>query len=470
MISCTMFRKMALSWGCPGGFRVIKLLKILAGKAQFNPIFLGVTLALLILMNHNAFCEEQTVEAQKTQAPEKWGISMGIRSAGIVFDANQGTVNDIVPLIFYERGRLFIDGLEFGYRLLDNEKWQLSPFARYRFFDIPEEYQNEIRESGLDLGGQLTYHFTDWFHTNLEVLSDQHGRFHVNLTPGLEFGWGALEFRPHVRFRWKSANFNDRYYGLEREEPGSAVDAQIAADVRFHVWRNLYLLARGSLLFLDADTRDVSFINDGTQGEAFLGIGFFNDKKNPVDRLASKPYVRLAHGWGTESNLSEILSGNTESDPYNNQLTSVFLGVPLADELFTLPIATYLTPGIVHHHSSDVQDRSTEYVLAVKFYYTIKWPTPWRLGFAEGLSYLDRIPYLEEKDMQEKGYRSSQLLNFLDFSIDLSLGHLFRVKWMEDLWLGYSIHHRSGIYSKSSAFGRISGGSNYNTVYLQYHW
>jgi outer membrane protein len=192
--------------------------------------------------------------------------------------------------------------------------------------------------------------------------------------------------------------------------------------------------------------------------KGFFGVGFFNDKKNPVDTLASKPYIRLAHGWGTESNLSEILSGNTEKDPYNNQLTSVFFGVPLADELFTLPIATYLTPGIAHHLASDVQDRSTEWVLAVKFYYTIKWPTPWRLGFAEGLSYVDRIPYLEAKDMQEKGYRPSQLLNFLDFSVDMDLGHLFRVGWMEDLWLGYSIHHRSGIFSTSSAFGRISGG------------
>ncbi|WP_419662266.1 putative MltA-interacting protein precursor [Desulfosarcina variabilis str. Montpellier] len=437
---------------------------------KVKTILLGLSIALLILIGHNAFCEEQPPENHQTRAPDKWGIAMGLRSATIVFDAEKGVVNDVVPLIFYENGPLFIDGLEFGYRLFQKEKWQLSPFARYRFFDIPERYQNEIRESGLDMGGQFTYHFTDWLHTNVEVLSDQSGRFHANLAPGINFERGIWELRSYARFRWKSAAFNDRYYGLGREDPGMAMDAQLAADIRLHVWRNLYLLARGSILFLDSDTRDVSFIDESYQSEAFLGIGFFNDKKDPVNTLASKPYVRLAHGWGTESNLGEIMTGNTESDPYNNQLSSVFLGVPLADRLFTLPIATYLTPGIVHHHSSDVQDRSTEYVLAVKFYYTIKWPIPWRLGFAEGLSYLDRIPYLEEKDMQEKDYRPSQLLNFLDFSLDLSLGHLLRVEWMEDLWLGYSIHHRSGIYSKSSAFGRISGGSNYNTVYLQYHW
>jgi outer membrane protein len=423
-----------------------------------------------ILMGHDAFCEGQPLEERKTKAPETWGVAMGIRSATIPFAADKSAVNDIVPLIFYDNGRLFIDGLEFGYRLLQKGNWQLNPFARYRFFDIPEEYQNEVRESGLDLGGQLAYHFSDWFHLDFEVLSDQSGRFYANLTPGFEWERGAWEIRPYVRFRWKSADFNNRYYGLEKEEPGSAMDTQIAADIRFHAWRNLYLLARGSILFLDSDTRDISFVDDSTQAEAFLGIGFFNDKENPVDTLASKPYIRLAHGWGTESNLSEILSGKTKTDPYNNQLTSVFFGLPLADELFTLPIATYLTPGIAHHHASDVQDRSTEWVLAVKFYYTINWPTTWRLGFAEGLSYVDRIPYLEAKDMQEKGYRPSQLLNFLDFSIDLSLGHLLRVKEMEDLWLGYSIHHRSGIFSTSSAFGRISGGSNYNTVYLQYHW
>jgi outer membrane protein len=146
---------------------------------------------------------------------------------------------------------------------------------------------------------------------------------------------------------------------------------------------------------------------------------------------------------GTESNLSEILSGNTEKDPYNNQLTSVFFGVPLADELFTLPIATYLTPGIAHHLASDVQDRSTEWVLAVKFYYTINWPTPWRLGFAEGLSYVDRIPYLEAKDMQEKGYRPSQLLNFLDFSVDMDLGHLSVLDgWRTCGWVQYSSPQR----------------------------
>jgi outer membrane protein len=41
---------------------------------------------------------------------------------------------------------------------------------------------------------------------------------------------------------------------------------------------------------------------------------------------------------------------------------------------------------------------------------------------------------------------------------------------MNDLWFGYSLHHRSAIFETSSAFGRIKGGSNYNSLYLQYHF
>jgi outer membrane protein len=123
------------------------------------------------------------------------------------------------------------------------------------------------------------------------------------------------------------------------------------------------------------------------------------------------------------------------------------------------------------HHESEVQNRGLEWVVALKLYYTFNWrPVVWRFGAAEGLSYVKEIPYVERQSMYEKDYRPSELLNYLDFSLDISLGHLFKVKSIEELWLGCSIHHRSGIFSSSSAFGRVSGGSNYNSIYLQYHW
>ncbi|MFT5788382.1 MAG: outer membrane protein, partial [Shewanella sp.] len=89
---------------------------------------------------------------------------------------------------------------------------------------------------------------------------------------------------------------------------------------------------------------------------------------------------------------------------------------------------------------------------------------------AEGLSYASTVTYIESSELEEKDYKPSKLLNYLDFSLDVNVGDIFNSRKMENLWFGYSIHHRSGIFESSSAFGRISGGSNYQSVYLQWHF
>ena len=77
---------------------------------------------------------------------------------------------------------------------------------------------------------------------------------------------------------------------------------------------------------------------------------------------------------------------------------------------------------------------------------------------------------IEQREMDRKGYRSSQLMNYVDLTADFSLGDTFGVDSMDDLFFGVGIHHRSSIFETSSAFGRIKGGSNYESLYLQYHW
>ncbi|MCF6206920.1 MAG: hypothetical protein L3J47_08550 [Sulfurovum sp.] len=115
-----------------------------------------------------------------------------------------------------------------------------------------------------------------------------------------------------------------------------------------------------------------------------------------------------------------------------------------------------------------MQDNGNEIVAAMKAYYTI--PLPWRvrLGVATGISYITDTTYIEDIDM-DPGEISSKLLQYLDFSVDLNLGDLFGEP-VEDLWLGYGIHHRSAVFEQSSQYGHFKGGSNYNTVYLQYHY
>ena len=97
-------------------------------------------------------------------------------------------------------------------------------------------------------------------------------------------------------------------------------------------------------------------------------------------------------------------------------------------------------------------------MLAFKLYWNLEWPIHWRLGGAEGISYARDVTNLEQRNMDKNGYRESNLMNYLDVSLDLNLGDLFNTNAIRDLWFGYSPHHRSSIFETSSAFGRIRGG------------
>ena len=408
----------------------------------------------------------------ENREPKLWGVAIGVRSAEIPYATEIATVNDVIPLMYYDNEEyFFMRGLTGGFRFFRDEKNELSAIGRYRFFDIPADYQNEIQGNAVDVGLQYKYRFTSRFDTDFELMNDRHGRTHANITGNYRWSGGSWELFPSARLRWKSSSFNDYYYGLGMETPGSGFDIKFGIDVRYHVASNFYLIGRAALTALEKDVTDTSVIRRDVQSELYLGIAFFNEKRKtrgPV--LKSKPYVRLAHGWATPSNLGEIIKFQGEPDPYNNQMTSVFYGLPLSDTLLGLPLSIYITPGVVYHHSSEVQGNFPEYVLGLKAYYTWKLPVRLRFGAAEGLSYVTEITYIEGTELDKKGYRPSNLLNYLDFSVDVNLGDIFNAPSMKDLWLGYSIHHRSGIFQTSSAFGRIKGGSNYNSLYLQYHW
>lgn len=91
-----------------------------------------------------------------------------------------------------------------------------------------------------------------------------------------------------------------------------------------------------------------------------------------------------------------------------------------------------------------------------------------RLGFSEGISYADRVPYLEQQDSINKDRRTSHLLNYLEFSLDVSVGDIVGVESLENLYAGFYVHHRSGIFASANLFGNVYGGSNVNMFYLEW--
>ncbi len=429
--------------------------------------------SVLLLVSETIGSETDFGDRQSEQAEEEWGIGFGMRSASIIFNNENGRVNSLTPLFYYRKDRIYLDGLEGGFHLFENDPWQFTLLGRLRFFDIPEEYQNEIQEDTFDIGGRLRYRFENESHADLEILTDSRGDFSAIARLGKSFESDRLDWSPYLEIRYKSRKFNDRFYALTwlgLDSVGSGVDYQVGADLRYHVINNLYLLGSMKFRYLDSSARHAQLVTSNWEAKYFLGFGFFNDKKEKHKDIGIKPYIRIAHGWATPTNLKYILYGNFDRDEYNHQMTSIFYGHPLTDSLFTLPIHVYLTTGFAHHYSSSVQDNSQEFVLAFKAYYTIPLPIRIRIGAAEGMSYITGVTHVENENMESEGVEPCKLMNFLDFSYEINIGDIFRNQPLKDMWLGFSIHHRSSIFETAQHFGRIHGGSNYPSVHLLYHF
>ncbi|MEZ8104021.1 MipA/OmpV family protein [Vibrio cortegadensis] len=409
---------------------------------------------------------------------QEWGIAAMYRTTSIPFDTAGGdqTVSTFVPMMFFENEYVFVDGIEGGVFLYNSEEsdWRVSALTRMRFIDIPQSAQNANEGDTADFGVQLQYIIDDTWSFDSELMTDDDLHFHSNFRLNGQYEFGDWELSPRATIRYKDADFNSQYYAFKDvtgESIGAGIDVNLGIDIRYHVISNLYLLGSTSVTRFDDNAFNSSIVEDRYQGEFYLGFGFFNDKTAPKKpELSNKPYLRVAHGWATPSNIGDIMKLNSEKDKYNNQLTSVFYGHPLTDEVFGVPIDIYFTPGIAHHWSSKVQSGSTEYIAAIKAFYTFDWPIKWRFGVAEGLSYIDSITYIEQTEMDEKGYTASHLLNYLDFSFDINVGDAVNQSDLENVWFGYSLHHRSAIFENASQFGRIKGGSNYNTIYIQYEF
>ena len=405
------------------------------------------------------------------EGPENWGVGIGMRNAQIPFHTSEKNVADVIPLFYYKDGRFSIDGLTATYNFANiSNKSSLRLKTKFRFFDIPKEFQNAIRGNAFDAGFEYLYEFENEILFFADLLFDSSVRPYSTVRAEKEFIFGPFYATPSAYGQFRTKSFNRKYYGLDEDDPGIGFSIGAKVDMKLRVLENLYLLGNIDYEKYDKKTSRASTMNKNHQLETFLGFGFMKDnhidgKPSGRENLKTKDYIRLSVAQATPSNLNEIFTLHTRKDAYENRLMGLAYGLAVSDTLFGADIQMFLQPMFIQHLSSEVQKSSQEYTLSVKGYYDFRWPILWRIGAAEGLSFVDTVTYVEQKEMNEKMYRESSMMNFLEFSLDFNLGSIFSSKGMESSWIGALIHHRSSIFESSSMFGRIKGGSNYIGAY-----
>ncbi|MDB2384780.1 MipA/OmpV family protein, partial [Endozoicomonas sp.] len=402
-----------------------------------------------------------------------WGLGVSGRISHVPFDTYSDTSTNLVPELYYNGDYFFMEGSQGGLKLSKTEHWSVDFLGRMRFADLPRKTGEEYRMDTTDWGLRIRYQPTDkrrWFANAMSDLS--HGNY---LDIGHEWLLDSsnLTTKPYLYARIKDAGYNSYYYGGEHlggKRLGGSIESSLGVDARYLIGKGTYLVAGLEYTYLDNEARQSPLINSHYKAAATLGVMFIGDAfpvtGNP--RLPDGSYLRVAYGWATPSDMQQILTGKNDSKGFDDTLTSLFYGYPLKQNAFDLPIDFYLHAGLIWHHSSNTQPFIAEGVLSIKAYYTLHWPVTWRIGVAEGLSYVSRSTYLEKSELDRKERNENRLMNYLDISFDINLGDLIKSRSLNSVWLGYGMHHRSAVFEKSSQFGRIKGGSNYNTVYLQF--
>src|SRR5437867_8946222 len=91
-----------------------------------------------------------------------------------------------------------------------------------------------------------------------------------------------------------------------------------------------------------------------------------------------------------------------------------------------------------------------------------------RIGLGGGFSYAQRVPFVAARDQALRGRNTSKLLEYLDPTVDFSVGDLFGARALRETYSGLGVSHRSGIFGMAAIFNNVNGGSNY--IYTSVEW
>jgi outer membrane protein len=180
----------------------------------------------------------------------------------------------------------------------------------------------------------------------------------------------------------------------------------------------------------------------------------------------------VLYGSSTDCNLLPIMALRCSSTRTtdNTRIAGLELGRPLVERVHGWPLDFVGYVGLLRHDENDLQPNAWQLDAYIKAYY---YGFPWservrtRLGMGAGFSMAEHVPYVEERDQARRGRNTSKLLNYLDPSIDFSVGDLIGARAMKETYFGVGVSHRSGIFGTSQMLGNVNGGSNYIYTYIE---
>ncbi|MCW5624418.1 MAG: MipA/OmpV family protein [Burkholderiales bacterium] len=422
----------------------------------------------------------------------RWGLGVGLRLQESPY-RGQSPIVDLLPLLSYEGEKVYLRGTRAGWYLVDRDDFKLEVIGQFRlnrYTGEPEDYlAGMTRERAFEGGASAIFPtgLGEWSVEAVSDLSSTHKGQEVSLAWARSWTVGDLTLRPSLSLNYYSRALSNYYYGVEPGEarpdrpayaPGASNNLRLGLHASYRVTTNSYLYGSFGVNRFDGSVSDSPIID--RQAQFTLFGGYLYRFGGATDRAAdaaaidldaeSRWSLRVAGGWAAKESLLGIIAGNVELAPERTGIVDLEVGKLLNERFLDLPIDIYVKGAYKRFLEQNLQPDFGGYALYIKgFWYGFPWSdrVRTRIGFGEGLSYVERIPILERQNLERKNPNTSQLLNYLDVSLDVSVGDLFGVKRLKETYFGFAVIHRSGIFGFADLFGNVNGGSNYNTLYIE---
>lgn len=416
------------------------------------------------------------------------GLGVAIRSEQSMY-RDGGRRYDLVPLYMYEGDMFYLHAFRVGLKFDDKPGQRFDVFLSHRFEGFPYDRipvslsGMAERAPGLDIGASFQ-RSGPWGNAYAEYLHDVSGSSHggeLRLGYGYDWRSGRLSLRPSVMLAARNAKLNDYYYGVRQAEavagrpaydPGAGVNASLGVYASYDLGKRWRLLAGFTATHWSSGVRHSPIVDGQAKYSTFLGMAYdFAPDQKPWQEKT--PFiVKLMHGKATDCNLATTmrLACTSTNTVDGTKIDSVEIGRPFIEAVNGWPLDFVGYLGVLHHNERGLQPDFWQFNAYMKaFYYGFPWKDKvrTRIGFGTGISWAQKVPFVEVRDQANRGRNSSKLLNYLDPSIDVSVGDIIGVKSLRETYAGFGVTHRSGIFGRSELLGNVDGGSNYIYTYIE---
>lgn len=399
------------------------------------------------------------------------------------------TSQDLVPLYMYEGKNVYLHGSRVGLKTDDSKAHWVELFVDYRYEGYPTQNPPPVldgmaRRTAAVQSGVAYRGRTGFGNLDFELLHDANNTSHGTewrLIYSIDIHDGRWHFRPAWTFARRSANLNNYYYGVRPDEaipgrpaymPGAGHDLTMALYGYYELSERWRLLGGVGVTYLDSNVRHSPVVADKPQVGALVGAAYDFGSHANYGAPGRPTYVKLFGGRATECNFLPVVALQCASTRTGDdtRIWGVDVGTALVERVNGWPLDFAAYAGLLLHDERGLRPNGAQLDVQIKArYYGLPWSDTvrTRVSFGAGFSLAQRVPLTEVRDQARRGRDTHRLLNYLDPSVDVSVGDLLGVRRWKDTFVGVGLSHRSGIFGSSQLLGNINGGSNYLYGYLE---